>query len=200
MNQNDAPLVVKIGGSLMERIPSLMPVFLESTRRLLLVPGGGKFADLVRDLRLEDDDAAHWMAVAAMDQTGWYISSLGIPPTDRLELPRKVAVWLPYRAMRDHDPLPHSWEVTSDTIAAWAAGVLECDLLLLKSVDGIRCAGKVLTEVWEPVPSVEVDAALLPYLFGHHIRATVINGRDPDVVKACLAGDRVAGTVIHPRF
>jgi len=38
-----------------------------SPRPLLIVPGGGVFADTVRQL-VVNDDAAHWMAIAAMDQ------------------------------------------------------------------------------------------------------------------------------------
>ena len=39
--------------------------------RLLVVPGGGPFADAVREVDRRvglSDDAAHWMAVLAMDQ------------------------------------------------------------------------------------------------------------------------------------
>ena len=62
------PLVVKIGGSLMDRVPDLIPELREF--RVLIVPGGGSFADLVRASRVDDQDAAHWMAIAAMEQYG----------------------------------------------------------------------------------------------------------------------------------
>jgi aspartokinase-like uncharacterized kinase len=39
--------------------------------------------------------------------------------------------------MRSADPLPHSWEVTSDSIAAWLAGALGAHrVVLVKPVAG----------------------------------------------------------------
>jgi aspartokinase-like uncharacterized kinase len=125
-----------IGGSLLDRAPELASLFAEASRPLLIVPGGGRFADAVRTID-PPEEAAHWMAVAAMEQTGWYLTGLGLPGTDRLAVPDQTAVLLPYAAMRMHDPLPHSWSVTSDTIAAWVAATLRLELVLLKSVDGI---------------------------------------------------------------
>ena len=122
-------------GSLCRQVPAIVPSCRETKRPLLIVPGGGPFANAVREIRV-DGDAAHWMAIAAMEQYGWYIASYGIPSTGALAIPDRPTVLLPYRCMREHDPLPHSWDVTSDTIAAWVAGMLGLDLLLLKSVDG----------------------------------------------------------------
>ena len=47
-------------------------------RRLLVVPGGGPFADSVRAVDRQhrlSDDAAHWMAILAMDQYAHLIAS-----------------------------------------------------------------------------------------------------------------------------
>ena len=39
--------------------------------------------------------------------------------------------------MRASDPLPHSWDITSDSIAAYIAGVLDArELILVKPIDG----------------------------------------------------------------
>jgi aspartokinase-like uncharacterized kinase len=43
----------------------------------------------------------------------------------------KVAVLAPYRWMRAADVLPHSWGVTSDSIAAFIAGALDAERLVL---------------------------------------------------------------------
>ena len=43
----------------------------------------------------------------------------------------------PHTWMRAADPLPHSWDITSDSIAAFIAGALGAsELILLKPVDG----------------------------------------------------------------
>ena len=37
----------------------------------------------------------------------------------------------PYRWLREADPLPHSWDVTSDSIAAWVASQVGARGLIL---------------------------------------------------------------------
>ena len=150
--QKDPVTVVKLGGSLAPRIAEIIPALRSAHRPLLIVPGGGAFADVVRHSGAGTDaDAAHWMACAAMDQYGWILAAQGIGTTPRIARPGHPCVLLPYCALRRYDPLPHSWDVTSDTITAWVAGRLGGDLLVLKSVDGITVAGKLLTLVKKPV-------------------------------------------------
>jgi len=46
-------------------------------------------------------------------------------------------VLAPYRWLRAADPLPHSWEVTSDSIAAWLAGQVRARrVVLIKPAPG----------------------------------------------------------------
>src|SRR5512137_929824 len=111
------PVVVKIGGSLTDHIEPIIAILYHSRRPALIVPGGGKCAQLIRELGLEGD-AAHWMAVCAMEQFGWLISAKGVTPMSKLHVPSGLAVLLPYLPLLQADPLPHTWGVTSDTIAA----------------------------------------------------------------------------------
>jgi len=70
--------VVKVGGSLLAdatQLDAVLDVLAAASRerRLLVVPGGGPFADAVREVDRQvrlPDAAAHWMAVLAMDQYG----------------------------------------------------------------------------------------------------------------------------------
>jgi aspartokinase-like uncharacterized kinase len=145
-----ADVVVKIGGSLLghaEHLEGTLAAVAAAgrTRRLLVVPGGGPFADAVRDAdrRLKlSDDAAHWMAVLAMNQYAHLLASRlsGSALADDLAgiaaafASGRMPVLAPYRWLRDADPLPHSWSVTSDSIAAWVAGQIQAPrLLLIKS-------------------------------------------------------------------
>ncbi|HET8837257.1 MAG TPA: hypothetical protein VFN08_21210, partial [Gemmatimonadales bacterium] len=68
--------VVKVGGGL-SAIPGALDAVAAALaaagrqRRLLVVPGGGPFADSVRRFAGAaplSDDAAHWMAILGMDQ------------------------------------------------------------------------------------------------------------------------------------
>ena len=192
-------LVVKVGGSLFDRVDPLLALFREAGRPVLIVPGGGKFADLVRRLDVSED-AAHWMAIAGMEQFGWYIASHGIPAISAVALPAEVTVLLPYCALRQADPLPRSWDVTSDTIAAWVARELSADLLLLKSVDGIHHRHKLLARIEDPgLTSDDVDPAFIRFLFAHNLPARVVNGRHDDRVRGALRDEAVIGTLVDPR-
>jgi len=184
----------------MDCIPGLLRTFTASGRDLLIVPGGGPFADAVRKAGLPDE-ASHWMAVCAMEQMAWCWADAGAAPVGLDDPVRGVCVLLPYEAVRSNDPLPHTWEVTSDTIAAWVADRCGAPLLLLKSVDGISApAGGVLGEISAPVATGILDPCVLPYLFGHRIPACILNGRRPERVHAFLDGTAVEATYIKPIF
>ena len=144
------------------------------------------------------DTPAHWMAIAAMEAYGWYLSSFGLPVTADLTVPDTPTVFLPYAALRAHDPLPHSWAVTSDTIAAWAAGEIRASLVLVKSVDTLTRAGVPVAAVHAPFPCDEVDPLFLPYLFDRRIPAQIVNGRVAGRLRALLSGEDVPCTRVYP--
>jgi aspartokinase-like uncharacterized kinase len=147
-------LVVKVGGSVMKTPPHLDVVLREIARavlhghRLIVVPGGGQFADTVREAyrRFQlPDDVAHWMAVLAMDQYAHLLAARfdrGALVTELTEvrdalLESRVPVLAPARWLRMADPLPHTWSVTSDSIAAWIAGAVGARYLVLVKPPGL---------------------------------------------------------------
>jgi len=146
--------VVKVGGSLASTagaLDSVATVLATAgrTARILVVPGGGTFADAVRAFARAESlsgDAAHWMAILSMEQ---YAHALAERiPAPLVEEPggiravldgAGVAVLAPYRWMRAADVLPHTWDATSDSVAAFVAGALDAErLVLVKPVDGDR--------------------------------------------------------------
>jgi aspartokinase-like uncharacterized kinase len=198
MERPDRALVVKVGGSLFPEAGRIVPVLARSRRPILVVPGGGPFARMVRSLHLPDEPA-HWMAILAMDQFGWYLAAGGVPVTHELSFPRRMEVLLPYRVMCERDPLPHTWDVTSDTIAAWVASELGLDLLILKSVDGITKDGALVSRIAEPLVAGEVDPCLIPFALAHRVRTTILNGRVEGRIRDSMNGRQVPCTVIEPR-
>ena len=194
-----APLVVKLGGSLYTHVPTLIPVLRSSLRPLLIVPGGGPFADEVRQDGL-DEETAHWKAIAAMDQYGRYVASHGLPVTEILAIPDHTVLFLPGRSLREQDPLPHSWDVTSDTIAAWVAAELRLDLLLLKSVDGIVTGGVLQEHLDTPRQTDVVDPLFIPYVLEKQVYTFILNGSRPELIARYFRGDPVPGTCISTTF
>ncbi len=198
-DQLTSPLVVKLGGSLFNQIADIAPILNASARPLFIIPGGGPFADLVRQVQV-NNDAAHWMAIAAMEQYGWFISSFGILTTEKMSMPATTTVLLPYRYFMLNDILPHTWDLTSDTIAAWVAGNLHLDLLLLKSVDGIFINGILQGQVTCPIKTDVVDPCFIPFVIKNTVKTTIINGSKPDRVEKYLNGDLVPRTDIGTTF
>jgi|Deesub1362A_J573_1020465.scaffolds.fasta_scaffold00088_88 hypothetical protein len=207
-------IIVKMGGSIIQKWRELVNVFLEinSTTRekILLIPGGGKIAEIVREMRV-DDDNAHWMAIAAMEINGYYLASLGVnrlDPESFDELkPRSVDVLLPYTLSRKNDELPHSWKVTSDSIAIWVAGKLKVkkmevkEVIKITDVDGIFKDDKLVEEINVKDLSFEscIDA-YSPYLiqkFG--LDVFICNGNHPKRVKDYILRERALGTLIRGR-
>jgi aspartokinase-like uncharacterized kinase len=157
--------VVKLGGGLLAHAGHFEAALTAiataaGERRLLVVPGGGPFADAVRevDRRLQlGHDAAHWMAVLAMDQYALLLAARltgGVIVAEPREIsaalgedsPGRVPVLAPYRWLRAADPLPHAWMVTSDSIAAWVAGRIGARRLVLVKPPG--AAGDELVDAY----------------------------------------------------
>ena len=141
------PLVIKVGGGLLGIPGALREVcatigVLGRQQAVVVVPGGGPLADLVRELDRTvglSDDTSHWMAMLAMDQYAHLLAERiegaalveepgGIAATLRAG---RVAVLAPSRWLRAADPLPHSWDATSDSVAAFVAGALDAKRLVL---------------------------------------------------------------------
>lgn len=189
------PVVMKIGGSLEMRLDPILKALRRSNFPVLIVPGGGRFARLVRDSEVPEEEA-HWMAVAAMEQYGWLIASRGVRHTSVIHRPEDLEVLLPYIPIRSADPLPHSWNITSDSLSGWIADQLGVDLILLKSVDGIFSEGRLQKEITDVVPTEDVDPFFLSFVLSKNVRTKVINGRFPGRLESFLSGHPVEGTTI----
>ncbi len=130
--------IVKIGGGLhgSPRLKRVVRRLSDFNSPALVVPGGGPFADQVRASQQRwgfDDRCAHSMALLGMRQYGYLLAALGgFEASARIALPEEGAsrVWLPDEAALA-GRVTASWEVTSDSVAAWLAGEVGADWLVL---------------------------------------------------------------------
>ncbi|MCI0359845.1 MAG: hypothetical protein L0211_15315 [Planctomycetaceae bacterium] len=152
--------VVKVGGSMLDwkPLPATLVhwLFAQGTASNILIAGGGALADVIRraDAQLGlGEDAAHQLCVDVLGVTARLLTAV-------LAGKAKLATWAQVQGQlsagrlpeiqvldarsflretdsTDHiDMLPHTWDVTSDSIAACIACALAADeLVLLKSCE-----------------------------------------------------------------
>jgi aspartokinase-like uncharacterized kinase len=162
--------VVKLGGSLLEladwpeRLVSWLAA--QPSARNALIVGGGELANVIRryDARFElGEAAAHWLCIRVLGVHAQMAAEVLAPRTGRVMPVRilgelaglaagDVAVFDPEPFLLYEEPrlagtlLPHTWRVTTDSIAARVAQcAAAAELVLLKST---------------PPPEFPTDAAL----------------------------------------
>jgi 5-(aminomethyl)-3-furanmethanol phosphate kinase len=150
------PTVVKVGGSLFD-LPGLgerLALWLKALgrREVILTAGGGNAAEMVRDMdRIHGlgEKRSHSLALRSLTFTAHLLVEL-LPPsrfTVVEHLTQCQECWqqdgvpvldLGTLAREDDagpERLPHSWMVTSDSVAAWVAMLAQAhELVLLKSI------------------------------------------------------------------
>jgi len=147
--------VFKIGGKILENSNNIKSTISQLThlydekilQKILVIPGGGSFANFVRSLDevLQiGDDLAHWIAIYSMNYNG-IILNRKYPNLETIEklktfqdAKQMFCVFLPYSFLREDDTLPHNWDVTSDSIALYVANKLKLSqCFIIKNIDGI---------------------------------------------------------------
>jgi len=196
-------IVVKLGGSLIHRAKELVNEIVDysdaSGEAILIVPGGSVFADTVRKVNASDE-ASHWMAILAMEQYGYFIAEgSNAEIVNNIDIEDEgTHILLPYALLKNKDELPHTWDVTSDTIAAWVAHQVGARFIKLTDVDGIFLNGelkKVLRA--QELLGIEtcVDSELPRYLIKNKMNCEILNGNHPSRLVNAFKGN-VQGTLI----
>lgn len=133
-------IVVKLGGSLYNtpELKRWLQILADSSisTPIVIVPGGGPFADQVREaqtLHHFNDTVAHHMALIAMKQFGLMLTALEAKcqPFNALKPEQALSVWLPDDSLLSDLVLSKSWDLTSDSLALWLASKLEAEQLFL---------------------------------------------------------------------
>jgi aspartokinase-like uncharacterized kinase len=198
--------VVKLGGSLFAsgQLPGWLDVIAGAgAGKVVIVPGGGPWADEVRRAQMRegfDDRSAHRKALRAMEQ---YASLLaGMRPNlvtatcvaeihDILQS-RQIAVWMPHEMVVAEPAIPENWEVTSDSLAAWLALRLDASGLLL--VKALQIDG--------PQPAIEelmrrgwVDGAFAEFTSALRSPVRVVGQGDQKAVQDMLSAAHAASAM-----
>ena len=197
-----APLaIVKIGGSHISgpHIKDWLAAIAAQAGAIVIVPGGGPFAEAVRSAQASmgyDDSAAHWMALMAMAQFGRALQNLN--SALRLTASRsaiwraikdgKVPVWSP-EPMARAAALPETWALTSDSLAAWLAGELGAHHLLL--VKHGRYEGAAV-DVRRLVAEGVVDSLFPRYLKESGVRAWLVAPTESARLRGRVAAPRIS--------
>ena len=196
--------VVKLGGSyaFSSDLQGWLAAIASNAGDIVLVPGGGPFADAVRSAQPRmgfDDDAAHHMALLGMDQYGRALAALNkrftpaasIAGIRRALRAGNVPVWSPTEMVLKRIDIPRSWEVTSDGLAAWLACRIGARrVLLIKHVDPppdpIRIEDLVARGV--------VDRSFAAFLRGGAVEASIVGPaqRPPAALNGGIVGSRIA--------
>jgi len=217
--------VVKVGGSLAEDPADLRTLCIKlgeiaKKHKIVVVPGGGKFADVVRVFDQQfalSRGISHSMAILGMDQFGLLLSQI-IPGSRAIYLlddvrqlseSGAVPIFLPSRLMFQEDPLGHSWTVTSDSIAAYIASRLHISkVILVTDVDGVftndpkkysdaKLIKRLSTrELLRLAKRTSVDQFLPQLLSRAQVNCYVVNGKYPERIEAILAGQDATCTLI----
>jgi len=175
---------------------------------ILIVPGGGIFAEAVREADRTFElgaDASHWMAVLGMEQYACcLLDKSRAAATYSIKNPDPgVSILFPYGFLKAEDPLPHSWDVTSDTIAAWIAQQTGARFVKITDVDGVFLKGKLVREISAPELAAVgtsctgtscTDGALPEFLLKNRMDCVIVNGKYPERVLLAVHGRPVLGT------
>ena len=136
--------VIKLGGSLLKTgaLPACLDAVPAYAGQILLVPGGGVFADQVRACQQQwhfDDHTAHRMAILAMQQMALLIKAFHpewglLDDLTMIKTMPRIAIWSPNLKQLEQSDLAASWDISSDSLAAWLTKqVKACELWLVKS-------------------------------------------------------------------
>jgi dihydroneopterin aldolase len=180
-------VVLKLGGShaLEPHLTGWLEAIAMEAGSVVVAPGGGPFADVIRATQAVmgfDDAAAHDMALMAMSQFGRALQGLdprfrlvrSVASIRRALRERSVPVWSP-ESMARSKSLPASWDLTSDSLAAWLAGRLGARRLVLIKHGRFPAQGVAIGKL---VADGVVDPLLPRYLNCSGLTASLANPAD----------------------
>lgn len=173
----------------------------------LFVVGGGEFANLIRKYDSQigfSEDVTHETAIDSMDILAKLLNdklaftqiSYTIEEAKRISDSNKIPIMICSQILQENEPFEHSWDVTSDSIAAYIASLLEAKLLIATNVNGIYTKDPSLSGA-ELINEIDVnellsfdessiDLSLPTLLIEYGLDCYVVNGEYPQRVLSIM--------------
>ena len=198
--------VVKIGGSLFPDYAMDLAKRLKGTDSCIVL-GGGEFANLIRRYDEEQnfsEEANHWTAIDCMDIIAKLVNdkvessklAYSIEEANQISEEGFTPIFAVSDFLKREDPFECSWDVTSDSIAAYISHLLNANLLIVTNVNGIYTqepkepgstfiskidASKLLT-----FQESSIDVMLPSLLLKFGTNCYVVNGKYPERVLSLI--------------
>ena len=176
----------------------------------LFVIGGGEFANLIRKYDVEigfSQDVTHETAIDSMDILAKLLNdklafteiSYTIEEAKSISDSNKIPIMICSEILKENEPFKHSWDVTSDSIAAYIASLLNAKLLIATNVNGIYTKDPSLSGA-ELISEIDVnelltfdessvDLMLPTLLIEYGLDSYVVNGKYPERVLSIMNDD-----------
>ncbi len=198
--------VVKIGGSLFPDYAIKLAEKLENTNSLIIL-GGGEFANLIRkydSAQNFSEEVTHYTAIDCMDIIAKLVndkvssSKLVFTLDDALSISDEgfTPIFVVSDFLKKEDPFECSWDVTSDSIAAYVSHCLNANLLIVTNVNGIytrepseegsKFISKIDAKKLLTFEESSIDLMLPSLLIEFGTNCYVVNGMYPERVLSLI--------------
>jgi len=198
--------VVKIGGSLFPNHAIDLANKLKNTNSCIIL-GGGEFANLIRKYNNEQDfsdEVNHWAAIDCMDIVAKLVNdkvdsaklAYSIEEVKQISKEGLTPIFVVSRFLKTEDPFECSWDVTSDSIAAYVANILNANLLIVTNVNGIYTQepeevgstfiSKIDATTLLTFQESSIDVMLPRLLLKFGTNCYVVNGKYPERVLSLI--------------
>lgn len=198
--------MIKIGGSLFPSYAIDLVKSLKGTNSLVIL-GGGEFANLIRKYDDElnfSSDVAHWTAIDSMDILAKLVCdkvesskiAMTLEEANKISSNGFTPILLTSNILRKDNPFESSWDVTSDSIAAYISHLLNAKLLIVTNVNGIytkepNVKGAKFIDVVDATTlltfdETSIDLMLPSLLLEFGTNCFVVNGKYPKRVLSLI--------------
>ena len=173
----------------------------------VIILGGGEFANLIRKYDAEQEfsqEVNHWTAIDCMDIMAKLVDdkvesaklAFTVDEIEEISDEGFTPIFIVSEFLKIDDPFECSWDVTSDSIAAYVAHLLNAKLLIVTNVNGIYTQepkepgstfiSKIDATTLLTFQESSIDVMLPSLLLEFGANCYVVNGKFPERVLSLI--------------